>query len=323
MDPVFLVVGVMVFGVALFGLVKVNQAAEAKLDAAWSDAARKVRGSFVPVGGPWYQRTPRRVEVTLDRIEVMADSYIVSHGKSSTAYTRLTATVPNSLGVVLSVYREHLFASLGKALGGQDVEVGDPPFDDLFVVKSNAEDVARAWLHGEVCAGMRLCPDFRYELEKGTLRAICGGIVDDGDLLARALRVVAKLASRATELEDEWALAASRVGGIVRQSLNFARADLGSFTVNRKGVDLVVAVEREEEVRLVTTVTAYVAVTPDDDAKTKLAEAIGDLPLLSMQFREASSVLTFRGIQRDGVALDRVVDAFAEVLGMRTLGPYR
>ena len=323
MDPVFLVVGATVFGVALFGLIKLNQATEAKLDDAWSDAARTVHGTFVPVGGAWYQRAPRRVEVTIDRIEVMADSYIVSQGKSSTAYTRITATVPNSLGVVLSVYREHLFASLGKALGGQDVEVGDPLFDDLFIVKSNAEDVARAWLHGEVCAGMRLCPDFRYELEKGTLRAICGGIIDDAELLARALRVVAKLAARATELEDEWALAASRVGGIVRQSLNFARADLGSFTVNRKGVDLVVAVERAEEAGLVTTVSARVGSTLDDDAKAKLAEAIGDLPVAFTQFRETSSVVAFRGIQRDGAALDRVVDTLAEVLGARTIGPYR
>ncbi|HEX7602628.1 MAG TPA: hypothetical protein VF316_13520, partial [Polyangiaceae bacterium] len=215
--------------------------------------------------------------------------------------------------------------SIGKALGAQDVVVGNPRFDEAFVVKSNAEDVARAWLHGDVTES--LCPltDFHFELENSTLRATFRGLLDDGPKLARALRVVAKLAARGRELEDEWAAAASRVGGIVRQPLNFARADLGSFTLNRKGIDLVVAVEREEEAGLVTTLTAHAAMSQalDAAAEAKLEEAAGDLPVARFQFGEATSVLALRGIQRDGDALDRLLEAFVEVLGERSLGPYR
>ena len=326
MDVLTLAVTLSGVGACFYGLIRVSQAAEAKLDTAWGEAARKVDGTFKPAEGSWYARTPRRIEATLDRIDVVADSYVVRHGKGSTAYTRLTVTaVPNSRGFSLSIDAENVFASIGKALGAQDVVVGEPRFDEAFVVKSNAEDMARAWLHGEVTEG--LCPltDFCFELENGTLRATLRGLLDDGPKLARALRAVAKLAARGRELEGEWAEAASRTGGIVRQSLNFARADLGSFTLSRKGIEVVVAVEREEEAGLVTTLTAPVALgrALDDEAQAKLFEAAGDLPVARFQFGEASSVLALRGIQRDGEALDRLLEAFVELLGERSVGPYR
>jgi hypothetical protein len=37
------------------------------------------------------------------------------------------------------VYREGVFSSLGKWLGMQDVEIGDPYFDRDFVIKGNSE----------------------------------------------------------------------------------------------------------------------------------------------------------------------------------------
>ena len=126
--------------------------------------------------------------------------------------TPTSTAVPNSRGVVLSIYAENVLASIGKVLGAQDVEVGAPRFDAFFVVKSNAEDVARAWLHGDVTEDLCQAPDFRFELENGTLRATFRGLVDDGPKLARALRAVAKLAARGRELEGEWAEAASRAG---------------------------------------------------------------------------------------------------------------
>jgi len=53
-------------------------------------------------------------------------------------------------GLKLSVYKEGFFSSLGKALGTQDIQVGDPLFDDLFMVKSNDESLCRAWLNAGV-----------------------------------------------------------------------------------------------------------------------------------------------------------------------------
>ncbi|HEX7604544.1 MAG TPA: hypothetical protein VF316_23160, partial [Polyangiaceae bacterium] len=111
MDILTLAVTLSGIGACFYGLARVSQAAEVKLDAAWSGAARKVEGSFRAAEGPWYRRTPRRIEATIDRIDVVADSYIVSHGKSSTAYTRLTsAAVPNGRGLSLSIHEDNVFA---------------------------------------------------------------------------------------------------------------------------------------------------------------------------------------------------------------------
>lgn len=322
MDPISLLAAAGLIGTGFYALARLNQAADAQQEAAWSGASRKVSGSYTPAAGSWYRRAPRRIEATLDHIDVVADSYVVRQGKSALTYTRVRATVPKSRGVVLSVYRKHLFTSVGKMLGAQDVVVGDPPFDELFVVKASVDGVARAWLNGSVCVALRACPNFRYELENGTLRATCEGLVTDADLLARAVRVVAKLAARGLELEDEWARAASRVGGIMRQSLNFARANLGSFTVSRKGTELVVAVERDGR-DLVTTLSVPTALTLDAEARAQLTEALGSLPVARMQLDGAPSVIALRGLQRDPAALERILDALAELVGDRSLGPYR
>ena len=38
-----------------------------------------------------------------------------------------------------SVYRKTVFSGIGKLFGMQDIEIGDPPFDDSFIVKATDE----------------------------------------------------------------------------------------------------------------------------------------------------------------------------------------
>jgi hypothetical protein len=74
--------------------------------------------------GPW--------TVTLD---------INSDGESQS--TRIRAPYVNPEGFQFTIYRKGLFSNLGKLLGMQDIEIGDPEFDEAFVVKGNDE--------GKVC----------------------------------------------------------------------------------------------------------------------------------------------------------------------------
>jgi hypothetical protein len=47
-------------------------------------------------------------------------------------------------GFRFSVNRKGFFSDLGKLLGMQDIEVGEPDFDEAFIIKANDE--------GKVCA---------------------------------------------------------------------------------------------------------------------------------------------------------------------------
>ena len=74
--------------------------------------------------GPW--------TVTLD---------INNDGESQS--TRIRAPYVNPEGFRFTIYRKGFFSNLGKLLGMQDIEVGDPEFDEAFIIKGNDE--------GKVC----------------------------------------------------------------------------------------------------------------------------------------------------------------------------
>ena len=58
-------------------------------------------------------------------------------------YTRMRAPFVNLDGFRFRIYRKGLFSGLGKWLGMQDIEVGDPSFDDAFVSQGNDESRVR------------------------------------------------------------------------------------------------------------------------------------------------------------------------------------
>lgn len=68
---------------------------------------------------------------------VTLDTYTVSTGKSTVIYTRIRAPYVNPDSFRFTVYRKGLFSEVGKWLGMQDIGVGDPAFDDAFIIKGN------------------------------------------------------------------------------------------------------------------------------------------------------------------------------------------
>ncbi len=81
-------------------------------------------GKVEAVHGPWI--------VTLD-------TYTVSTGESSITYTRMRAPYLNPDGFRFTIYRRSSFSNFGKWLGMQDVTVGDPQFDEDFIIQGNDE----------------------------------------------------------------------------------------------------------------------------------------------------------------------------------------
>jgi hypothetical protein len=68
------------------------------------------------------------------------DSYTVNTQHSHVTYTPLRAPYINPEGFRFTIYRKNVFSDLGKFLGMKDIEVGEPEFDEAFIIKGNHED---------------------------------------------------------------------------------------------------------------------------------------------------------------------------------------
>lgn len=151
-----------------------------------------LKGSYVTIqSGPW---------------EVMLDNYVVSTGKSHTTYTRLRAPFVASGGFRFAVSRASFLSPLAKLLGAQDVSVGDPKFDESFVIKSNDEvavarlfqnTVLRDLLLQEKYTSVRISDDGgwgggKYPADVDLLTVITLGDIRDLDHLHRLYRIAAE-----------------------------------------------------------------------------------------------------------------------------------
>ena len=112
-------------------------------------------------------------------------------------YTRMRAPFVNKDGFFFEISREGLFAPVGKLFGMQDIKIGDPDFDKMFIIKSNSEDKIRLLLddrriksfisnHPEI--RFRIFDDqgvFRQHFPRGVyeLHLDKKGVVKDIDLL--------------------------------------------------------------------------------------------------------------------------------------------
>lgn len=77
---------------------------------------------------------------------IVFDYFVVSTGKSAITYTRLRTCFKKQQDFELKVSKEGVLSKIGKALGSQDIEIGDETFDHAYIVKSNDELVATRFL---------------------------------------------------------------------------------------------------------------------------------------------------------------------------------
>lgn len=72
--------------------------------------------------------------------------YRVGSGKNTTYWTALEIEVDNRSQQTLKIYKENFFSKIGKAFGGQDIEVGNERFDKELILKSSSEEFIKALL---------------------------------------------------------------------------------------------------------------------------------------------------------------------------------
>lgn len=72
-------------------------------------------------------------------VEVLLQIFITGRGRNKSSSTHFDAWTPSPPDLPgLKIYKEGLLAKAGKAIGTQDIEIGDPNFDAKVMIKSDA-----------------------------------------------------------------------------------------------------------------------------------------------------------------------------------------
>jgi hypothetical protein len=104
-------------------------------DEVWRRLSDEIGAEFVE-GGFW---KGGKVQARVGPWTITLDTYTESSGESAVTYTRMRAPYVNPDGFRFTIYRKGFFSELGKLLGMQRIEVGDPEFDEAFVIKGTDE----------------------------------------------------------------------------------------------------------------------------------------------------------------------------------------
>ena len=102
-------------------------------DEIWTQIAADIDGEFIE-GGFWGKDV---LIYKHGEWQILLDTYIVSTGQSSYTLTRMRAPFVNKDDLYFKISRQGFFSSIGKIFGMQDIEIGDPFFDEQFIIKGN------------------------------------------------------------------------------------------------------------------------------------------------------------------------------------------
>ena len=107
-------------------------------DEVWRQLSQEIGAEFVE-GGVW---KGNKVQAHVGPWTITLDTYTES-SDSHVTYTRIRAPYVNAQGFRFTIYRKAFFSEFGKLLGMQDIEVGDPEFDEAFIIKGSDESRVR------------------------------------------------------------------------------------------------------------------------------------------------------------------------------------
>ena len=130
-------------------------------DEVWRQLSEDIGAEFIE-GGFW---KGNKVQAHVVPWTVTLDlGYSQDDAESRT--TRIRAPCVNPDGFRFKINRKGLFSNLGKLLGMQDIEVGDPEFDEAFIIEGNDEDRVRALFYDPKIRQMiHAQPDIRLEVK--------------------------------------------------------------------------------------------------------------------------------------------------------------
>lgn len=116
-------------------------------------------------------------------------------GKNSSPYIGMRLGLDNPRGLSFKFHKEGFFSKIGKKLGMEDVQVGDPRFDKDFIVKCSDPDFIRAALLPEIKERFYQAYETHgaigvLKLEKNELYYEEGGRIRSDELRARFVALI-------------------------------------------------------------------------------------------------------------------------------------
>ena len=209
--PILLYVGLMAMLVWAIGAYRRGHVR--RLNAVFAAAAEQLEGDFTPGVFGWLNDNEPKIAAKVGRAEVEIDIRVQGSGKNKRVYTRIRCRATSPREVALRVYREGFFSGLARAVGFQDVPIGDPEFDEAYMVKASDEMFARAWLNRTVRNRIRVAEQYVFELKRGWVIAERSGYEDEAPKLVQAAKAAATFADGKHQVVRSFRKVAKQLGG--------------------------------------------------------------------------------------------------------------
>lgn len=192
--------------------------------AVWTKVANERGGEHIIP--KWHKRGKERIEVVVQGVSIVLDTYEESNGNSSTSYTRCVASSTVGMLPNFRIYREGALSSFGKMLGTQDVTLGgDTVFDETYMVKSNDEAGTRElWTESAKERMRHQLPKAKVESDGRRIKLVEVGKYKRPYKLNAALDLVSHLAS--TDVFGIAALRALGGPGLQRDESGYPKVEL-------------------------------------------------------------------------------------------------
>lgn len=165
-------------------------AAKRQMDATNAEWARVARTLGLQYA-PWSMTSRPDLSGTVDGLGARVTVEQRGGGKNKSSYTVFRVAYPDA-GIDIGIGPETAFHRMGKWFGVQDIEVGDPVFDDTFVVGGDPSAVAGWLTESRRFAILRLAQGFPgVRIGRSTVAWERRNAITDGDELLRTLRRLA------------------------------------------------------------------------------------------------------------------------------------
>jgi len=212
--PVLLIIAVFVFVGLLWWMISQANREASRIDHVWQRAADELNGDYTERETGFFASEPRKIDVELEGRDITVDHYSVSSGNSTTYYTRVRASCEAPSDLKLRVFKTDGFSGLARAVGFQDVPVGDPEFDENYIIKASDPELAPWWINQHVRdAIVGADVGYRYKLERGVVTTERAGLEDDPDGIVAAVQATAAFANGKRRLLNAWNLLARDFDG--------------------------------------------------------------------------------------------------------------